>query len=55
MLSSAMAKLLASEVHRVTEWRDGAVYRTTKIGEVVAMSNALPFKPDAGVVLVSKS
>jgi hypothetical protein len=53
--SPTKISLFTREVWIVTEWRDGAVYKRKKVGEVMAFLNDLPFKPGCGAALVPKS
>jgi hypothetical protein len=41
------------DVHVVTEWKDGCVWKTKKLGEVAAMSKNPPLRQGVGALLVS--
>lgn len=48
--------MFTREVHVVTEWRDGCVYRTKKVGEVVTFDgHDRPLRPGSNAQLVAKS
>jgi len=53
--SATKISLFTREVFVVTEWRDGAVFKTKKVGEIMALYSDLPFKPNSGAMLVAKS
>lgn len=40
-----LLNLFSQDVHIVTEWKDGCVYRTRNIGTIVAFHDQAPFKP----------
>lgn len=42
------------DVHVVTEWRDGCVWKTKKVGTVVAFMDNPPFKPNSHTRLVPR-
>lgn len=53
--SATKVKLFTRDVYVVTQWKDDCVYRTQRVGHVMAMMSDLPFKPGSGASLVPKS
>jgi hypothetical protein len=50
-----LINMFTREVHIVTERRDGCVWKTKQVGEVVSFGKDLPFRPGAGAQLVARS
>jgi hypothetical protein len=50
--SATKIKIFTRDVYIVTEWRDDSVYRTQKVGQIMALFSDLPFKPNSHAQLI---
>lgn len=53
-ISAYQFNMLLCDVYVVSEWKDNAVFRREKVGQVVSWSNPdnLPFRVESGAILV---
>jgi hypothetical protein len=53
--SATKVAIFTRDVYIVTEWRDDTVYRTKKVGQIMALFSDLPFKPNSHAQLIPVS